>query len=244
MCYLTALGQKKFKNADIDNILYQIAQILRKAINRNIKPKRIHVNFMARGEPLTNPYIFNNLVEIEELGQAIINSFFPEVTVKFIISTILPKKNIPSAQSAIFKTRLTTFYYSLYSTKQEFRKKWLPNAASLEEAKVFLSQVFDYTGKHPRVHFCFIKDQNDSLEDLMKMCEFLNSFNFKIDVNIVRYNPFSEKFGEESSRETIDRNIKIIEKHTKSNVKIINRVGYDVSASCGMFINDDIYYNR
>jgi len=57
----------------------------------------------------------------------------------------------------------------------------------------------------------------------------------KTDFNLVRYNPAASKQGEESDKEIIERNINFLKNNLNEKVQIIPRVGFDVSASCGMF---------
>lgn len=181
--------------------------------------------------------------ELEKKAESVIRLAFPEADIHLIISTILPRKFIPETSHSIFSSKNTKIYYSLYSLDPGFRKKWLPNAATPEVASVFLKQFYEVTGHAPRVHHCFIKGENDSEEDVMNVCRFLNSFDFPMSINIVRYNSFSQKFGSESSLETIEKNIRILRENTKGTVKIVNRVGIDISASCGMFVENNVHSN-
>ena len=72
-------------------------------------------------------------------------------------------------------------------------------------------------------------DENDSEKDIRDL-KFALDFNYdnNYKFNIVRYNPYSPKQGEESS------NLSLIEEVLEA--KIITRVGKDVKASCGMFV--------
>jgi hypothetical protein len=64
----------------------------------------------------------------------------------------------------------------------------------------------------------------------------LKKYQVNFDFNIVRYNSYSEKYGDESSEFVVHRNADIIRNELNNNVKIIPRVGKDVKASCGMFV--------
>lgn len=69
------------------------------------------------------------------------------------------------------------------------------------------------------------------------MCDTLNDVGLQCDFNIVRYNPFSPEQGQETSEDVLEdlvREIRYL--MPDSIVKVIPRVGFDVNASCGMFV--------
>jgi adenine C2-methylase RlmN of 23S rRNA A2503 and tRNA A37 len=86
-----------------------------------------------------------------------------------------------------------------------------------------------------KFHHCFIEGENDSLDDVKEMLNIIAKHDLDVEFNLVRYNPYSEVQGKESSEEVISRNMQLISSNLIS--KIIPRVGYDVKASCGMFVD-------
>lgn len=70
------------------------------------------------------------------------------------------------------------------------------------------------------------------------MCSAIEDADLFCEFNLVRYNPAALDQGVESSDEVISRNIKIIcnRFNWESKVQVIPRVGFDVKASCGMFV--------
>lgn len=129
-----------------------------------------------------------------------------------------------------------TIYYSLYSTNDNFRNKWMPGAMPVEKALANLKRYQKVTNKIINIHYAFIKGENDSEQDVLNVTSSLKKENLICNFNIVRYNPFSSNQGEESSEETILRNAKLFSDNVSGYVKVINRVGFDVKASCGMFV--------
>lgn len=235
-CFLTAMKQTKSLDALPVDFLSQASKVL-KHYNKIEEPaKYVHFNFMARGEPLHNKNIVNNADQIlYDLGK-LATSFDNNLGVKFNISTIMPR-DLNKKLKDIFKIIHPTIYYSMYSTNPEFRKKWMPNAMDVDLVFEILKDYQIYSKKKIKIHHCFIKNENDSTQDVFEMLKMIKKYDLDCEFNLVRYNPFSADQGEESDQETIDRNIKIIRMSLgKNKVQIIPRVGFDVNASCGMFV--------
>lgn len=64
MCHLTSTGQTAHRNASAKEIVDQAKQALRYINTRERYAKSIHINFMARGEPLLNDQLLDNWNEI------------------------------------------------------------------------------------------------------------------------------------------------------------------------------------
>lgn len=228
MCHLTQSGQTMMTSATLQDYLEQAKNVLKDVDFEMLKSKgltRVKFSFMARGEPLLNETIQTNWDLLRRELRNLIPGYFD---VQFNISTILPKEFNLKLES-IFKTSDVTIYYSIYGYKEEFRKKWLGKAKPMQQALTELYLLTHYTKTKIKFHSAFIKGENDSDLDISilnyKLKEQFKNFEF----NIVRYNPYSPKFGEESDTKT-----RFLIRKTL-NAKVKSRVGMDVNASCGMF---------
>lgn len=227
MCHLTATKQTMFTNCDLTEFVTQLETVF-SYYDRDIPAKTLHINWMARGEPLANPTITETSTELLlRLGNMAKDK---NLQVKFNISTIMPitfKKTLVQA----FPIITPTIYYSIYSTNSVFRNKWLPAAMSVDRALELLAEYQQVSKKIIKFHGAFIKDENDSEKDVTAMLGKIKSFGIRGEFNIVRYNPYSINQGEESPY--IDSLHGIISEYMPC--KIISRIGPDVSASCGQF---------
>lgn len=238
MCHLTATGQNKLDDSTLEDFILQAEKVYSHYDQQTVKAKLVHYNFMARGEPLNNPVVLNNSDELLTAYSKLASD--RNLESKFLISTILPERLGNKSLVDIFKRVHPEIYYSLYSTNDKFRKKWLSRALPHERGLELLKGWQVVTGKTPKIHFAFIKDENDSEQDMINIAKAINSFDLKVNLNIVRYNPYSEKYGSESDEDTIYRNTEILKSLINpEQVRVVPKVGFDVKASCGMFINKD-----
>jgi 23S rRNA (adenine2503-C2)-methyltransferase len=240
MCHLTATKQKKVIENSETNLLMQAQAVLNHyqelVKSGKEKPaKHMHFNFMARGEVLNSPIFkdpestYSLLSNLRGLSEKI------GLNARFLLSTIMPTA-FNGDLNEIFKTIHPYFYYSIYSLNDDFRKKWLPMAMNPKDAIDKLSSWDSFSEHNFKIHYAFIEGENDSKRDIFDICELLKSKGLKPDVNIVRYNPYSISHGKEPSEEIVQRNAEFFRSELGSNVKVIQRVGKDVKASCGMFI--------
>lgn len=232
MCHLTATGQTKMRDATIEELVTQGRTVL-----QNCEPPEVeylHYNFMARGEPLNNLSIRNDNQELfRRLTEEALRLGFSS---KFLISTIMPK-SLDRRLIEVFDGSIHPYvYYSLYSMRDSFRKRWLPKAMSPHLALEQLKEWSDHTNNKPKVHYAFIRGENDDERSVVEVCRALLEYGLAPDINIVRYNPYSPKQGEESPEEVVQANANVMRELLGSHVKIIPKVGYDVQASCGMFV--------
>lgn len=237
MCHLTATSQNKYENVGPDDFLAQAQTVLEHYDAAGVSAPKVHFNFMARGEPLDNPIMLENSASI--LSPLAEEAKKRGLEYKFLISTIMPDTIQNTLLTDIFpdKELYPEIYYSIYSLNPNFRRRWLPRAMSPYVALSNLVEWQGVTGKVPKIHFAFIKGENDSERDVVQLCETINDHGLKVNFNIVRYNPHSEKYGEESDMETINRNVQIMNEILKPELStIVSKVGFDVKASCGMFV--------
>lgn len=243
MCHLTQTGQTNDTDVDHDGIMEQI-QVLDKYVKKNIdkiggNAPLVHLNFMARGEPFSNKQITTRMAELLER----ISQYYKEhgQEVRFNFSTIMPEETRTHHFKEWFKGTEeynVHVYYSLYSLDTEFRKRWLPKALNPYNALTNLRLAQLAYNVKIALHWALIKDENDGIStplDLMKINEIIN-LQFKF--NLVRYNPYSPSQGEEAWDGVREKYFTYMEQIAPiKRSKIIERVGKDVAASCGMFVD-------
>jgi adenine C2-methylase RlmN of 23S rRNA A2503 and tRNA A37 len=238
MCHLTATGQNKgVVDVDHEGLLEQ-ANVVFTHYKSQAPAELVHFNFMARGEPLASQSIIVDgtrvVRDLMQLGES------KGLASKCLISTIMPNELLDIELADIFTDRAydPDIYYSIYSMREDFRKRWLPRAMGPWLALEKLKRWQETTGKIPKIHFAFIEGENDSIEVIQEICEATHLLQLKVNMNIVRYNPFSAKYGKEASEETIQTLSSYIQANMYglTEFRIVPRVGSDVHASCGMFV--------
>ena len=235
-CHLTATGQNKPENIDLMDLVWQADRVLShyKEVSVGNPAQVVHYNFMARGEPMSNPYfVHTNQSALQDLAHCAMNY---ELLPRFLVSTILPEtldSGKPLRQ--YFPIIQPEIYYSLYSMKPEFRKRWLPRAMDPMRALQLLADWQKHSKKIIRIHHALIRDQNDGLSDAEEILAALNEVGLRADFTLIGYNPPTERHGKESDQ--YENYAGILRHSGQHRVKVIPRVGFDVQASCGMFVN-------
>ncbi|RLA07170.1 MAG: hypothetical protein DRR06_00555 [Gammaproteobacteria bacterium] len=105
-----------------------------------------------------------------------------------------------------------------------------------QQAMRLLKQWQDATSKIPKLHYPLIEGENYSTWTVEGICRVVREFGLRVNINLIRYNPYSEKQGKEPSLaryELIKRTYQDFLPESK--VQIVTWVGYDVYAACGMF---------
>lgn len=234
-CHLTATRQVQFTPTPVEGyheqawIVYEHYDALRLSQT----PSRVNYNWMARGEALANPAMLETPKDVLET----LNYMARErgLVPRFKISTIMPYEVENLSLVATFPQRYPVdFYYSLYSVDEGFRKRWLPKALPTDVA---LSKLADYqkeTDQPIWFHWTFIHGENDDIDTVYRILDAINEHEIRGRFNLVRYNPPNDK-SRESDPEVIDRNYDLI-KRSMDHAQIVSRVGFDVQASCGMFV--------
>lgn len=248
MCHLTQTGQTMMTPATHWDYLEQARQVLTlyKTERRlSDEPKFINYNFMARGEPFANPSILNggHPALFKALQEEAWLAGVPRAQLNY--STIMPKDLEGRALVDVLGPSHPglNIYYSLYSMRPQFRRRWLPKAMDPNRALDLLADYQrtapDY-GREPGetvLHWSFIAGQNDDDETLDEIIAAVKARGLKTRFNCVRYNPYSPAQGEEPDEDTLVRlTAKLADAFGDQRSRIVPRVGYDVKASCGMFL--------
>lgn len=235
-CHLTQLGLTDTTQASYDDFINQARIVLEHffTLKQSVKNKinKVHINFMSRGEPLNNPTFMNENKKLIDGLEMLVLEHVDISEVKFKVSTIMPSSLDQIKFKEIIDDRLE-FYYSLYSTSEVFRKRWLPKALDYKKALELLKF------KRVKIHYCLIEGENDSPKEATNISIAIHKSGLDCEFNLVRYNPFSSGQGKESDELTRLIYMQAIDRHDSfGKIKIIPRVGTDVKASCGMFVNN------
>lgn len=235
-CHLTQTGQTTFQAARLHDLTDQLRVVLRH-YDREARPaQRVNVNFMARGEPLSshelheNFQIFGNVLRSE----AVSRNLDPMIN----ISTIFPKDAADVDLAETFKGQPVTLFWSLYSLDERFRRRWLPKAQKPEIAMERLLRWQAATGGRVVLHWALIEGENDADETFSSIADFVAASGLDARFNLVRYNPHSARTGAEAPDDRYEAALDRIGSAMKvPGSRIVPRVGFDVNASCGMFVS-------
>lgn len=239
MCHLTQTAQTAFIDVTPDALLAQADTILSHYDERiaggGVSADRVHFNFMARGEPLASQVLLTNgdmiVAELETRAQS------RRLRSSVKVSTIMPAEMADRELVEVFRYTKPDIYYSLYSTNHAFRRRWLPRALPVEASLMKLANWQQETSLVPRLHWAFIAGENDSESDVAAVLDAVAAAGLVVRVNVVRYNPPGERFGVEPADEVVDaRAAQMLAAPQVLSVRVVPRVGFDVKASCGMFV--------
>lgn len=226
MCHLTRTGQVYPTDANLDDFLRQATTVLDEAVEGQFWT--VSYNFMARGEPMDNDWVEDEL--LQELAKLAMDR---KMIPRFKISTIMPT-DINLNLVKRFPVIHPDIYYSFWSARPAFRKKWFPHAIEPELAFYELNRWQDFSHKIPRIHLALIKGENDSRKDLVDLVAEIRYHSLRVDFNIVRYNPYDD-LSEEGNWQLARDMFKDLMPQSK--VQVIQRVGLEAKASCGMFVS-------
>ena len=240
-CHLTATRQVSFDDATAEDFERQALAVLghydaEVAAGRQIAAARVHFNWMARGEPLLNPTMTQQPEAL--LGQLARLASARDLDVQFNVSSIFPAGVPLDALETLAAQPKVQFFYSLYSLDPAFRTRWLPKARDPLESLAWLAKTQARVGTPVTLHWTLIAGENDSLDDAIDLAEAVHESGLQAKFNLVRYNPFSAAQGTEASEQAIATTFSIMSKRTDgARSRVVPRVGFDVKASCGMFVD-------
>jgi 23S rRNA (adenine2503-C2)-methyltransferase len=239
MCHLTATGQTRQRDATFGELIEQARTVLEHYRRAGPPARVVHFNFMARGEPLASKVILADadalLGELSRMAVAL------GLRPRHLISTIYPRELGERMLEDVFVTHHPELHYSIYSVSDRFRRRWLPKAMPPEFALDRLASWQRGTQKIVTLHHAYIAGENDGEGDVHAICDALEERKLMVHVNVVRYNPHDPaRHGVEPPEEVVERNAQIYrERLPNARVAVIPRVGFDVAASCGMFLGPE-----
>lgn len=230
-CHLTQSGQSMARHLTVEEMVAQAETVL--AASAFSRGETLHYNFMARGEPMSNPAVGRELFErLRDL--ALSYGLKPRVK----ISTIMPLDITVEDWKAFVPEGIPVdMYYSLYRMDDDWRRRWIPKSIAPRKALSMLAGYRAATGQRVILHWALIEGENDDVAHAANICEAARLSGLEFDYNLVRYNAANGK-SREASRERIDLYLAEMSRHVASpnRIREIPRVGYDVAASCGMFL--------
>lgn len=235
-CHLTATGQTTERGATLDLYLDQARIVLAHARTAANGARVVHYNFMARGEPLANPLFRAEASRIfADLGD-----LRPDLDSRFLVSTIMPA-DFTGRLDHVLADRRSRLYYSLYALRPAFRRRWLPRAMDPVRA---LDLIADYQARTDReivLHWAFIAGENDDDEGIDAVLEQLHVRGIRARFNLVRYNPYGARHGVEPDEARLQALFERMRRGLgETGSRIVPRVGVDVKASCGMFVERQV----
>lgn len=234
-CHLTQSGQTMMRDATAAEIVAQVHRVLSHYDALGDPADRVNINFMARGEPLSNPWVTGRFREIAEpvLDAAIAR----RLVVNFNISTIMPGDAADVDLVRAFAGWPVRIYWSLYSLDPDFRRRWLPKAQDPALAAPRLRTWTVATAGSLILHWALIAGENDDAATLHDIANFVKDQNLDARFNLVRYNSWSDRTGREAGDAAIADAMRIIgAAMSEPGSQVVSRVGRDVKASCGMFL--------
>lgn len=237
MCHLTQTGQTNMRPQSLEEILIQASHVL--DYYSRLDPllrtaSVVNFNFMARGEPLLSPVIQNQWNELTRMLHALARKVEVQ-QIRVNVSTTIPHNGV--IPKAVGSAPSPHIYYSMYSSDANFRRRWLPNAQPAAEALGSLAYWQKDTGGSVVLHWALIEGQNDSVAEAENIGRMVERLRLRARFNLVRYNPHSVVQGHEPPIETLQAYFDTISRYmVVPGSRIVPRVGFDVKASCGMFV--------
>ncbi|MFG6082842.1 hypothetical protein ACEUZ9_004074 [Paracoccus litorisediminis] len=235
-CHLTQTGQTMFRETPIEEIYEQFGKVIEHYDALKAPADRVNINFMARGEPLSNADLTRRFGTLSDWIRA--DCEMRDIGAMFNISSIFPQDSAGIDLARAFRGAPVTIFWSLYSLDPRFRRRWLPRAQEPQMIRDRLLAWQEATGGKVVLHWALIDGQNDDAESLGEIHDFIAVSGLDARLNLVRYNTHSAKTGSEAAIERYEDALKIIgDVMTVSGSRIVPRVGFDVNASCGMFMS-------
>jgi len=237
-CHLTQMGENSMRPVSLEEYVDQAVRVLKhydEVVGGGGQPRaqRVHFNFMSRGDALANPVVLNDFSTLRERLANLAAARGLES--RFKVSSILPKLS-QDADLTLICGEGVAIYYSLYSLDPAFRRRWLPNAMDPHMALERLADWQRKTGGRVVLHWALIAGENDNVEQARAIAKAVREVGLRTKFNLVRYNSAGVKQGSEADEKSRARYFEVLSGALSEPSRIVPRVGFDVAASCGMFV--------
>ena len=246
-CHLTQTAQTTMLPAQHTDYTFQAMQVLRHYDETHATPAEfVNFNFMARGEPFENDRVLEAWESLRNGLGALAKSrnLRPQFNLSTIMPTSLRGRDLVDILGR--EPQGTSIYYSLYSLNPRFRRRWLPKAMPPLPALDMLAEWQAKTDGDVVLHWSFIEGENDDQETVEEIIAAVKARGLKTRFNLVRYNPYSPAQGKEPNDTVLAELFNRLAFHLDSGKtemiprivmsRMVPRVGMDVKASCGMFV--------
>lgn len=233
-CHLTQTRQTTFTPVSTAGLLDQLDCVLAH-LDTQPPAQRLHINFMARGDALSSRVVTEDFAAFAGPATAAIRARGMEP--RFNISSIFPRDGAGVDLVEAFGGWPVIFFWSLYSRNPQFRKRWIPRGQAPEAVLDKLLAWQAATGREVVLHWAFIAGENDDPAELAATRDWLKQSGLVARFNLVRYNPFSTRQGRETEAAHLEALFDSLAPAMRApGSRIVPRVGFDVAASCGMFV--------
>jgi adenine C2-methylase RlmN of 23S rRNA A2503 and tRNA A37 len=113
----------------------------------------------------------------------------------------------------------------------------MPGALPFLESLQVLHRYQQHSKKVVKIHHALIAGVNDTREAVDGLLDAVADVGLHVEINFVAYNPSGPGMGEPSAPEQVQTVVAMMkDRLPPAAVKVVPRVGFDVKASCGMFV--------
>ena len=227
-CHLTVAGRPATVPGKVSTDLL-LEQVRHSTGSVSLQP-RVHIDYMARGEPLLAPGAVNGAV----MGR--ISDYLAQrgSEASHRISTIMPFGVGSANLSMRFAGARPIIYWSAYTGDDLARGRWMPRAVPADVAVRVLSD-WSRSGGESRIHFAIVPGFNDSARAIDLLITALERGKWAPKVNLIEYNPAA---GDTRSARITLGEVAAQFADAGIEVKRVPRLAPDVNVACGMFSTD------
>jgi adenine C2-methylase RlmN of 23S rRNA A2503 and tRNA A37 len=266
MCHLTNKGlNKQMRAITADNFIEALIKSLNKPIDeqllesditsenleRRTSKKKLLISFMGVGEPLLNLKLIEGIYKQEGYLKEILGY----ESIGYALATMMPNNNIVKLTQLVNELNIPLkIHFSMHTPIDEDRFELIPSTkVTIEDALAYLIYYrntfqnnpiimdkyinFHRTNDPVEIHYTLIKDINDGIDELQKLCDLLG--NYQVPIKFIKFNPINELERSNNEEEWIS---KIKDEIPGLRVKTYAPPGREIGSSCGEFTKH--YYHQ